>query len=174
MASPGLVLKRLALGLAIVAFVGFWTWALLFASKESVNKIGDRQWAARAQTICETANEERQQLADPRRVDPDDAAMLLERAGIVDRATDIVERMLDDIVAVAPTDEKGVAIVPAWEADYRTYLQNRRDYADELRGGENVPFRETELEGIPISEKVGTFATDNEMKACAPPRDLSI
>ena len=41
-----------------------------------------------------------------------------------------------------PTDEKGRAIVPDWEADYRTYLQNRRDFADELRGGENVPFRE--------------------------------
>jgi hypothetical protein len=65
--------------------------------------------------------------------------MLAERADIVDRATDIVEQMVDDVVAVAPTDEKGQAIVPDWEADYRTYLQNRRDFAEELRGGENVP-----------------------------------
>ncbi len=84
----------------------------------------------------------RAELADFRRVDPDDAAMLDERADIVDRATDIVEQMVDDVVAVEPTDEKGRAIVPDWEADYRTYLQNRRDFADELRGGENVPFRE--------------------------------
>ena len=97
---------------------------------------------ARAETICQAANERRAELADFRRVDPDDAAMLEERADIVDRATDIVEQMVDDVVAVTPTDEKGRAIVPDWEADYRTYLQNRRDFAEELRGGENVPFRE--------------------------------
>ena len=174
MRSRGVVLKRFALGLAVVVFVAFWTYALFFASKEAVNKIGDRDWAARAETICEAANEQRQELADFRRVDPDDAAMLDERADIVDRATDIVEQMVDDVVAVAPTDEKGRAIVPDWEADYRTYLQNRRDFADELRGGENVPFREAAYQGVPITERIGTFAGDNEMKSCAPPRDVSL
>ena len=115
----------------------------------------------------------RAELADFRRVDPDDAAMLDERADIVDRATDIVEQMVDDVVAVTPTDEKGRAIVPDWEADYRTYLQNRRDFAEELRGGENVPFREAAFQGVPISERIETFAADNEMESCAPPRDLS-
>ena len=41
-----------------------------------------------------------------------------------------------------------------------------------LRGGENVPFREAAYEGVPISERIGTFAGDNEMESCAPPRDL--
>ena len=42
-------------GLIIVAVAGlaaFWVWALFFASKEAVNKIGDREWAARAEAIC--------------------------------------------------------------------------------------------------------------------------
>ena len=82
--------------------------------------------------------------------------------------------MVDDVVAVEPTDDKGRAIVPDWEADYRTYLQNRRDFADELRGGDNVPFREAEIEGVPISERIATFAADNEMESCAPPRDVSL
>jgi hypothetical protein len=144
---------------------------LFFASKEAVNRIGDREWAARAETICRQANEARQELTDLRRVDPDDVEMLRERAEIVDRATDIVEQMVDDVVAVQPTDEKGRAIVPDWAADYRTYLQNRRDFADELRGGENVPFREAEIDGIPISERIESFAVDNEMRSCAPPRE---
>jgi hypothetical protein len=172
MRSRGLVLKRLAVGLALVVLVAFWTWALLFASKESVNKIDDRDWAARALSICEAANEARAELADLRRVDPEDQAMMRERADIVDRATDIVEQMLDDVVAVTPDDEKGRAIVPDWEADYRTYIGNRRDFANELRRGENPPFREAEVEGVPISERIGTFAADNEMKACEPPRDV--
>ncbi|HWM22902.1 MAG TPA: hypothetical protein VNO51_24635 [Ilumatobacteraceae bacterium] len=171
MRTRGHVLSRIAIAFALVALVVFWTYALFFASKESVNKIGDREWASRAETICRQANEAREGLTDLRPVDPDDDEMLRERADIVDRATDIVEQMVDDVVAVPPGDEKGQAIVPDWEADYRMYLENRRSFADELRGGENVPFREAELEGVPISERIESFAVDNEMSSCAPPRD---
>jgi hypothetical protein len=172
--GPGRPVGRV-LGVAgLLLFVGFWTWALFFASKEAVNKIGDREWAERAQQRCEQAADERAALADPRRVDPDDAAMMRERAGLVDRATDTLERMLDDLVAVTPADAKGQAIVPDWAADYRRYVADRRVFADRVRAGENVPFSETEVDGIPISERIATFAGDNEMPACAPPRDLSI
>ena len=159
---------------AIVAFAAFWTWALFFASKEAVNKIGDRAWAERAQVRCEQAADERVALADDRRVDPDDLAMMRERADLVDRATDTIERMLDDLAADPPADDKGRAIVPDWEADYRQYVGDRREFADELRAGRNVPFSETEVDGIPISERIETFTGDNEMPACAPPHDLSI
>jgi hypothetical protein len=99
--------------------------------------------------------------------------MLAERAAIVDQATDIVETMLDDVVAVAPVDDKGRAIVPQWEADYRTYLENRRAFTERLRSGENAPFTEAAVDGIPISEKLEQFAGDNEMPSCAPPHDLA-
>jgi hypothetical protein len=158
---------------AIVAFAGFWVWALFFASKEAVNRIGDRAWAERAQEICRDAGEERQALADYRRVDEADPAMLAERGDLIDRVTDVIERMLDDVVAVDPTDDKGRAIVPQWEADYRTYLEDRRQFADGLRSGRNEPFRETAVDGIPISEKLEVFAGDNDMAACAPPHDLA-
>lgn len=160
------------------AFVAFWTWALFFASKEAVNKIDDRAWAARAEQICTEANEARLELSDYRSiVDADEAevaALIRERADIVDRATDILEQMLDDVVAVPPADEKGRAIVPQWEAEYRAYLAGRRAYADDLREtGENLPFYEPGADGIPVSERLETFAGDNEMPACAPPRDLT-
>jgi hypothetical protein len=164
---------RWMLAPALVVFVAFWTWALFFASKESVNKIEDRAWAERAEGICVAAEADREALADYRLLDGEDAAMLAERAAIVDRATDIVEAMLDDVVAVVPADAKGREIVPQWEADYRTYLQDRREYADQLRAGEDVPFAETALDGIPISDKVEVFAGDNDMPTCAPPIDLS-
>ena len=81
--------------------------------------------------------------------------------------------MLDDVVAVEPTDPKGIEIVPLWEADYRVYIQDRYRYAEQLRAsGENLPFYET-AQGIPISERIETFAGDNDMPACAPPRDLT-
>lgn len=172
-------LVRGVLGVVIAGFAVFWIWALFFASKDAVNKIGDRSWAARAEAICAEANDARLELGDARSLgDLDDdeiAAFVRERADIVDRASDIVERMLDDVVAVEPADEKGRAIVPQWEADYRSYIEGRRAYADDLRTtGENLAFYEPGTDGIPISERIATFAGDNEMPSCAPPRDLSL
>ncbi len=153
--------------------MAFWAYALFFASKDAINKIADEAWGQRAEEICAVANAERESLIDLRRFDGDERQLLTERAGVVDQATDLVERMLDDVVAVTPTDDKGRAIVPMWESDYRTYLRNRRDYANRLRGGDDSQFRETAVDGIPVSEKLQTFAADNEMSACAPPSDLT-
>jgi hypothetical protein len=166
-------LWRTVIIVAVAGLAAFWVWALFFASKEAVNKIGDRDWAARAESICESARAERETLVDERVIDADDPAMLAERGDIVDEATDIVEAMLDDVVAVTPTDDKGRAIVPQWEADYRAYLANRREFSDRLRAGENEPFTEAAVDGIPISEKLEQFAGDNEMPSCAPPHDLA-
>lgn len=168
------LLPRLALWFGLLAFAAFWTWALFFASKEPRNRIDDRAWAARAQDICETAERERLALADFREMDDASPDLVRERADIVDRATDVVEAMLDDVVAVQPADDKGRDLVPQWEADYRSYLADRRAFADTLRAtGENTPFYESTAGGIPVSEKLETFAADNRMAACAPPHDLT-
>jgi hypothetical protein len=169
---PRLTLGTALIAVAVIVFVVFWVWALFFASKESINRIDDRAWAERAQGICASANVEREGLADYRRIDPDDTAMLRERGDLIDTSTDVVERMIDDVVAVAPGDAKGAEIVPRWEADYRVYIQNRRDYADLVRSGANEPFRQAETEGVPISERLTRFAVDNDMPACVAPRDL--
>jgi hypothetical protein len=169
--APRRNIWRIPIIAVIVAFAAFWAWALFFASKEAVNKIGDRAWAERAEEICAAAEDERLSLAVDLEFDPDDPALLAEHADLIDQATDIVERMLDDVVAVAPTDEKGVGIVPLWEADYRTFLENRRDYTERLRAGDTGPFTETAVNGIPISEKIEQFAGDNEMPSCAPPHE---
>ncbi|MEX2625835.1 MAG: hypothetical protein WD225_03065 [Ilumatobacteraceae bacterium] len=167
-----LTLGGAAVTLALVVFVGFWTWALFFASKEAVNKIDDRAWAERAESICADAERARDDLADYRRIDPDDAELLRERADLIDRSTDIVEEMLDDVTAVEPTDPKGRDIVPQWESDYRSYIDSRRDYAEVTRTGRDEPFRQEAIGSIPISERIERFAVDNEMPSCAPPRDL--
>jgi hypothetical protein len=156
----------------VLVFAAFWIWALFFASKEAINGIGEDDWTDRAQAICEAAETEREDLADFREVDDEDQAMLDERAAIVDRATDILERMLDDVVAVKPAGEKGAALVPMWEADYRIYLGDRRTFSDDLRAGRYDAFAENVVDGIPISDKIARFAADNRMPACSPPNDL--
>jgi hypothetical protein len=159
----GGAVRVLVIGVVLVTIV-FWTWALFFASKEAVNKIDDRAWAARAEEICADTKLRLREL------DRQASTDLAVRADLVVRSTDLLGQMLDDVVAVRPEDEKGQAIVPDWEADYRTLLEDRYQYAEQLRRGEDGPFTETAVSGIPITERIETFAGDNEMPSCAPPR----
>lgn len=172
------LMKRIAVTttLAVVfTLIGaMWVYALFFASKEVVNEINDRAWTERAEIICKSAATERIALADFRPITDAGVGALLERAKIVDLATDTLDRMLLKLEATNPQDAKGQAIVPLWISDYRTYITDRRTYAEQLRLGSNVPFGESSVLGLPISEKISTFAADNYMKSCKPPMDLSI
>lgn len=158
------MLVRTILIIAVVCFVVFWTWALFFASKTAVNKIDDRAWAERAERICAGYEAQLDELARQTSTD------LTVRADLVVTSTDLLDAMLDELAEEPPEDAKGREIVPQWIADYRTLLSDRYRYADQLRGGEDGPFTETAVDGIPISERIETFAGDNEMPSCAPPR----
>ena len=172
--SPTAVWKRIVVLALMIVLAAFWVWALFFASKEAVNRIDDRSWAARAERICASIDERREALADYTRIDVADPALIQRRADVVDAATDLLDEMLAEVAAVRPSDPKGAAIVPDWLDDYRTYLSDRRAYAEELRRtSQNAPFYETAEQGIPLSERIATFAGDNEMPSCSPPRDLS-
>lgn len=151
-----------------------WVYAFVFASRESVNMIGDTAWQQYAEERCMQARLERAELADFRKIEDVGPGALTQRADLVDKATRTLENAIDDIAARPVVDEKGQAIVPLWIADYRTYIQDRRDYAEMLRRGENQPFAETRVDGLPLSEKVSTFATANRMPACQAPVDLSV
>lgn len=168
------ILTRTLALIGFGVFATFWIWALFFASKEGVNRIEDRAWVESAQSICETAADERTALANYTRLDEGGAELIQQRADIVDEATDTLERMLNSLEALPLTGEKGQAIIPLWIDEYRTYLGDRRNYTAQLReSGENLPFYETANQ-IPISERLATFAADNEMPACKPPLDLDI
>jgi hypothetical protein len=151
-----------------------WIYAFGFASKVSVNKIGDTNWTTRAEAICGQAMQERLALSDLRRVSDAGTNALAERAVLIDKATDSLEKALNTIASTPPEDAKGKAIVPLWIADYRVLIQDRRDYANQLRNGVNTPFSESMTQGLPISEKLSTFAADNRMSSCKAPIDLSI
>ena len=167
-------ISRFVIGTCIVGLIAMWIYAFGFASKESVNKIGDQTWTSRAEEICSKAEEQRLALVDLRQISDAGVNALTERAALIDKATDTLEKAVNAISTVAPTDAKGKAIVPLWITDYRQLIVDRRDYANQLRAGENVPFSETMVEGLPISEKVSTFAVDNRMSSCKVPMDLSI
>jgi hypothetical protein len=156
--------RRYLVVFALFALAAFWIWALFFASKSAINKVEDRAWAENAEAICAAVMVQLAPLEDQVSSDLD------VRADLVDQSTDLLAGMLDDIVLVLPTDAKGRAIVPEWEADYRTLLNDRYVYAAMLRSGHDGPFTETAVDNVPITERIETFAGDNEMPSCAPPR----
>lgn len=155
---------RLLFVVGFAAFAAFWFWALFLIDKTAVNKFEDRAWAENAEEVCAPVKQA------VRRLDLEANADLTVRADLVVQSTDMYAAMLDELESDPPDDPKGAAIVPDWIADWRTLLQNRYDYADQLRAGNEVPFTETPVQGVPITERLETFAGDNEMGSCAPPR----
>ncbi|MFM8521274.1 MAG: hypothetical protein ACKOBK_04075, partial [Acidimicrobiaceae bacterium] len=99
---------------------------------------------------------------------------LVERADLIDLATDTIENFVKEFRQTLPSDPKGRELVGLWLDDYEIYISDRREYSNNLRAGINEQFAETPIEGLPISEKIATFAADNEMSYCKPPIDLSI
>jgi len=155
--------------------VAMWVYAFGFAPRESINRIGDQQWSARAERRCAAAEARRFEMQDLSPMDPDDSGALRRKAGIVERATDDLEAVIDEIEGDRPTDAKGRAIVPDWIADYRVYISDRRLFVDRLRSLPTRPnFNETDVGGVPVSERINKFARENDMKSCQTPYDLSV
>jgi hypothetical protein len=152
-----------------------WVYAFGFASRESFNRIGDESWKVRTEAACQKAEDDRFALQDLSAMDPNDPKDLAKKATIVDAATDSLEQAINSIASDVPSDAKGQELVPQWLNDYRQYISDRRNFSEELRTSERRPFfAETELEGVPISEKIGKFARENDIRTCQPPLDLSV
>lgn len=159
----------------VTAMLAMWIYAFFLAPREARNRVGDRAWAARAEQRCAVEVLIRASLADFRSIEDVGVDALRQRADIVDEATDGLATMVADIAAYRVGDAKGAAIVPLWIADWQRHVEDRRAYSVALREGRNEPFAETRTdEGLPLSEKIATFAQENEMPSCRPPRDLSV
>ncbi|MEO5973595.1 MAG: hypothetical protein ABIQ38_00105 [Ilumatobacteraceae bacterium] len=168
------IFTRVILSLIIFAICLMWIYALFFASKEVVNRVADDKWRRSSDEICLAAKKKRELLIDLRLVSEAGPNALGERAIIVDLATDTLENMVNEIADLPIADAKGAAIVPLWLADYRIYIDDRRNYASQLREGLNQPFAESQVDRLPLSEKLATFASDNHLTSCKPPIDLSV
>ena len=91
---------------------------------------------------------------------------------MVDRANDELEAMLDGLDVDLPSSQEDQAVVRPWLADWRTYLDNRRDYADRLRTDPDAQLLVDEKFSDSIETVIGTFAEVNEMDSCVVPGDV--
>ena len=166
---------RVLLTAICVLIAGMWVYAFGFAPRESFNRINDTAWQARAQAHCKKAENIRFSFEDLTPMKVDDPKALQTKAKLVDAATDALEDAINLIAADKPSDAKGQELVPEWIKDYRVYITDRRAFAEALRNATVRPyFAESEVQGVPISERISKFARENDMKTCQAPYDLSV
>jgi hypothetical protein len=153
----------LLVALVVLVFVAMWIYIFFFADTSNPNRLPDRAWTAQAEAICKSYADRIGALpaagtfAD---IKPRSEAMR-QRAAVGQEATDLLTQMVADLRAS-----------PSNDADYDTYLQDRRRHLARWAAGEDPPFTETAVGGKPISLGMDDFAAANHMNSCEVPRDL--
>lgn len=165
---------RWVLVVVCLAIAAMWVYALGFAPKKAVYRVDDEGWRDHAEQRCATGRAERVALADTSGgyIDHPTPAQMAQRAGIVDQATDIIESMLDDVVAWPVATERDRDIVRRFETQYRLLLDDRRAYTAQLRTGVDESYRETRVAGGPVTNVLVDFVVVNEIDSCTPPGEL--
>lgn len=159
------------LGLLVaLALIGFWTWIFTGGPrKDNPDKLIDRAYVERSEDRCARMVDEIAALPNPAGLD--DAA---ERADLLDRATDLVESMVDDLESRPPTEAADREVVDLWIDDWRTYVSDRRAYGDTLRSDPSAQFVLTENTDLSygVDDTIETFAKVNDMASCVVPGDV--
>jgi hypothetical protein len=126
----------------------------------------DPAFAAAAEVRCASALAAIEALPSAAEV-----ASATERAEVLDRANAELAAMLDDLEGAVPAGEDG-EMVQRWLADWRTYLDDRAEYADRLRVDPGAQLLVTAKAGRHITRPIDGFAADNRMPSCATPPDV--
>lgn len=175
--KPGRTWVKALLAVLLLLTASMWVYYFFFASEQGVYQLEDENWRLQAKPICQAAQDERAQLADTDEgyIENPTVEQMRQRADIVDQATDIVEQMLNDIVAIPVATENDQIRMDVFEENYRIILEDRRRYTASLRAGELVPYTETVVGGGPVSNVVTDFTAGvkgNDVPECSPPGEL--
>ena len=174
---PGRTWVKVLLAVLLAITAWMWVYYFFFATEQGVYQLEDENWRLQAKPICQAAQDERALLADTSEgyIENPTLEQMLQRADIVDQATDIVEQMLNDIVAIPVATENDQIRMQVFEDNYRIILEDRRRYTASLRAGELVAYTETVVGGGPVSNVVTDFTAGvkgNDVPECSPPGEL--
>ena len=168
---------RALLAVLCLLMASMWVYYFFFASDQGVYQLQDPTWRTTAKPICAAAQAERTALADTSGgyISNPTPEQMTQRAEIVDKATDIIEKMLDDIVAIPVATDRDRALLKVFDENYRLVIGDRRRYTTELRAGHLVAYSETVVAGGPVSNVVLDFTAGvkgNDVPECSPPGEL--
>lgn len=158
--------------LAVVAMLSialFWAWVFSGApAKANPDYLTDRDYATALEARCQQLRDDLGELPQAPEL-PDRQ----ERAAVLVQANELVAGFIDDVAADAPTSGNAGTAMEGWLDDWRTYLQNREDYAVRLQQGEGDRFYVDESPlGDTVDRTIEVFADINKIPACATPGDV--
>ncbi len=158
----------------VVLLVAMWVYIFGFAPRSGAYRVRDDAWRRSAQSLCLTAEEQRVALADVDggRITNPTAEQISRHADLVDQATAILTKMVDDLAALPVTSERDQLTVETFVKYYRVLLDDRGRYTARLRRGDLRPYDETLVNGGPVTNVLTDFTSGNDVKACAPPGEL--
>ncbi len=165
---------RALLALICALIAAMWVYAFIFAPEQGVYFVTDKTWRTSADQICVTAERQRVALADTTQgyISVPTREQMTQRADIVDRATDIVEGMITDLEALPLVGDDNRERVTIFIKYYRQIVEDRRAYTARLRAFELEMYRETLVNGGPVTNVVIDFTSGNAIPHCLPPGEL--
>lgn len=163
--------KRWAVIAGIAAFsVMAIYWALIFTGQfgtDHPDELDDRAWVAEAEAICHPVAEAIGDL--PNASEMKSAG---QRADLVDRGTRLLEPMVEALAVDIPATGDDHTIVTGWLADWDSYLDDRREFANALRSDPGAKPLLTQTHGGWNTDAIDTMANANKMYSCATPKDM--
>lgn len=169
---------RVGLGLGCAAIAAMWIFAIWGPDPPPVYQIEDPTWRPAALEICAAADEAIVALADTSEgfITEPTREQMTQRADLADQATDILDQMITDLVAIPVVGDDDRLRLDTFEENYRIIIEDRRRYTAALRLGRNIDYTETVVGGGPVTNVITDFTAGvkgNDVPLCSPPGDLS-
>ncbi|MFN0091805.1 MAG: hypothetical protein ACKVWR_16305 [Acidimicrobiales bacterium] len=160
---------RLLIVAVVSALVALWVYALSGAARrDPPDRLEDRAFAARLESVCQAGQERFAGIRQPRRTEPADA-----RADALEQGSGALAEQRRELAAVEPSvvarDQEMVAL---WLADWDRYLADRRAYTERLRVDPRAQPEMTARGGRQISQVMNEFVKANGIEACLTPPDF--
>jgi hypothetical protein len=157
---------------AMLVLLGGWVYVLfIYDPGLMIDELADRTFPEAAERICAEARAQLDALPPAAT-----ASSPSERAEVVDASNEILDDMLAMLDQEAPQDPPAVRDgVREWIGDWRAYVEDRDEYATNLRTDPEARFLESRKEGSnrQISLAIDSFAEVNRMASCTTPEDVS-
>lgn len=169
-------LRRLGVLAVVISFVGIWGYVMYLTffegRAEPRDRMGDTRFTAAAEDTCAESVAFFEQLPFANEVGSPE-----ERADLLDAGTDELEVMVTRLEGLVPPRDADEAVaVERWLDDYRTFIQDRREYAaaqrDPTSDRYDRPFAVTDRGGFQIDVLLDDFALVNDMDSCETPDDV--
>jgi hypothetical protein len=155
--------------LVVAAIVLMWLYVFTGAAAENPpDQLNDTEFALTAEARCAQAVEDLSALPPA-----GEAETAADRAAVLDEADTILLAMVDDLAAIDVDNDRDRELIDLWIADWRTYLEDRGQYAEALRVDEDAELLITARGGRQITLTIDRFASKvvNDMESCTTPLD---